>query len=118
MPNLGSLPRTPQTSKGGNLRHPAVSDLDGLIGNPHDFHRGLAQTPALWGLRFREAKLPEAMAEAQSRFAAANLPDIILRMSAPASGSPWGFLLSSPIALHTLAVRQPASLPAVVICIR
>ena len=46
--------------------------------------RGLAQTPALWGLRFREAKLLEAMPEAPSRFAAANLADIILRMSAPA----------------------------------
>ena len=43
--------------------------------------------PALWGLRFREAKLLGAMADAQSRFAAANLGEIKNRMSAPAVNS-------------------------------
>ena len=46
---------------------------------------GLAQTIALGGLRFREANLLEAMAGAQTRFAAAKLADITNRMSAPAA---------------------------------
>ena len=46
----------------------------------------MAQTPALWGLRFRGAKLLEVMTAAPSGFAAADLADIIQQMSAPAGG--------------------------------
>jgi hypothetical protein len=40
---------------------------------------------ALWGLRFREARISRLMADAQSGFAAANLADIKNRMSVPAA---------------------------------
>ncbi len=41
--------------------------------------------PALWGLRFREARISRLMADAQSGFAAANLANIKNRMSVPAA---------------------------------
>jgi hypothetical protein len=60
----------------------------------------LVQTSAFGGLRFREAKPLKAMADARSRFAAANLADIKKQMSA-AAGPRLPILL--PVSLPPLS---------------
>ena len=55
-----------------------IPNLHGAIG-------GGDADPALWGLRFREARISRVMANAPSGFAAANLADIQDLMSAPAA---------------------------------